>query len=79
MKSFPVLAGIEALTVLVDNDPQSKGRNGAPRFHDDGRPCLPGQDAAEQCARRWRDAGREVTRLTPGVLGVDFNDLVVLP
>jgi hypothetical protein len=35
-----------------------------------------GQDAAEQSAHRWRDAGREVIRLTPGNLG-DFNDLVL--
>jgi hypothetical protein len=34
-----------------------------------------GERAAEQCARRWIDSGREVTRLTPRELG-DFNDLV---
>jgi len=35
-----------------------------------------GQRAAEQCARRWRDARKEVIRLMPGNLGDDFNDLV---
>jgi hypothetical protein len=35
-----------------------------------------GQDAASVCARRWIEAGREVTRLTPKILGGDFNDIV---
>jgi phage/plasmid primase-like uncharacterized protein len=59
MATFPVLAGIEALTILVDHDASG-----------------PGQKAAEACAQRWRDAGREVTRLMPGDLGADFNNLV---
>jgi hypothetical protein len=59
LENFPVLAGIEALTILVDAD-----RNGR------------GQNAAKQCAERWADAGREVTRLTPRDLGTDFNDLI---
>jgi phage/plasmid primase-like uncharacterized protein len=62
--TFPVLAGIEALTILADAD--------AP----DGRGRHPGQDAAATCAKRWSDAGREVTILTPRALGLDFNDLV---
>ena len=35
-----------------------------------------GQKAAEECARRWCDAGREVIRLIPRAPGTDFNDLV---
>jgi phage/plasmid primase-like uncharacterized protein len=35
-----------------------------------------GQRAAESCAKRWREAGREVIRLTPTAAGADFNDLV---
>jgi Toprim domain len=35
-----------------------------------------GQKAAEECARRWVEAGREVTRLIPREVGTDFNDLV---
>ena len=35
-----------------------------------------GQAAAEECARRWCEAGREVTRLIPKKRGSDFNDLV---
>ena len=34
-----------------------------------------GERAAALCVSRWEDAGKEVTRLTPGDLG-DFNDLV---
>jgi hypothetical protein len=59
LANFPVLAGIEALTILVDHDVKGAG-----------------QRAAEQCARRWCEAGREVTRLQPLDLGTDFNDLV---
>jgi phage/plasmid primase-like uncharacterized protein len=59
LKKFPMLAGIECPTILVDND-----ANGA------------GQNAAADCACRWREAGRKVIRLMPEKLGADFNDLV---
>jgi Toprim domain len=59
MASFPVLPGIEALTLIVDNDASGTG-----------------QDAAAACARRWIDAGREVIRLTPKMIGTDFNDII---
>jgi putative DNA primase/helicase len=35
-----------------------------------------GQKAAEECAQRWSDAGRKVTRLMPKSEDTDFNDLV---
>jgi Toprim domain len=35
-----------------------------------------GQAAAEECAQRWRDAGRTVICLMPEQLGFDLNDLV---
>lgn len=57
LSAFPVLAGVEALTIIVDRD--------------EG-----GLTAANACERRWLDAGREVTRLTPKALGFDFNDIV---
>ena len=57
--AFPVLAGIEALTILVDHDESGTG-----------------QANAADCAKRWQDAGREVTRLTPRIAGDDFNDIV---
>ncbi len=59
LAAFPVLAGIEALTIVVDNDKN-----------------LAGQTAADACARRWLEAGREVIRLTPRLVG-DFNEIVV--
>ena len=58
MAGFPVLAGIESLTLLVDHDASGGGER-----------------AADQCAERWREAGREVIRLVPSEIG-DFNDLV---
>jgi phage/plasmid primase-like uncharacterized protein len=60
LERFPVLSGIEALTILVDNDASGTG-----------------QKAAAACAARWSVAGREVTRLTPKILGADFNDVVI--
>jgi putative DNA primase/helicase len=56
LRTFPVLAGIESLTILVDHDASGGG-----------------QSAAAECVARWCQAGREVTRLVPRVLGVDFN------
>src|SRR5215470_10728915 len=35
-----------------------------------------GQCRAAECARRWTAAGRQIIRLTPRLLGADFNDLV---
>jgi len=35
-----------------------------------------GQDAAKQCATRWAEAGRDVTKLTPHEPG-DFNDVLM--
>jgi Toprim domain len=65
LKNFPIVPGIEALTVLVDND--------RPDRHD----RRAGQDAAAECAARWSAAGREVIRLRPKALGADFNDVVL--
>jgi putative DNA primase/helicase len=58
---FPVLNGLDALTIFADNDkPGANGRR-------------PGVDAAHECAKRWLDAGREVTiRLPPE--GMDWDD-----
>jgi putative DNA primase/helicase len=41
------------VVVVSDNDPQAKDlKTGALKFHDDGRPVLPGQDHARNVARR---------------------------
>jgi hypothetical protein len=65
IKKFPILPGIEALILLVDND----------RADRHGRRA--GLDAAAVCAARWSAAGREVIRLTPKAVDTDFNDVVL--
>jgi putative DNA primase/helicase len=61
--NFPLLDGIEHLTVLTDND------------HADKKGRRAGQDAARTCVRRWRATGREAVALIPDKLGEDFNDI----
>jgi len=34
-----------------------------------------GQEAADACTRRWLAAGRHVRKLTPRIVGTDFNDI----
>jgi phage/plasmid primase-like uncharacterized protein len=64
IKTFSVLAGIEALSILVDNDaPDNAGRRA-------------GQTAAIMCSARWTAAGIEVRRVVPRGIGVDMADLV---
>jgi hypothetical protein len=61
LETFPVLTGIEALTILVDHDePDQNGK-------------FAGQHAAQQCAKRWLAVGREVEVLIPTASGADFN------
>jgi hypothetical protein len=63
VEHFPVLSGIESLTILVDHDePDKNGRHA-------------GQHAAQQCAKRWLAVGREVEVLIPTATGADFNDI----
>lgn len=52
-------SGIEAITVIVDNDANGKG-----------------QQAFRSVARRWLEAGREVRRILPSIVGTDLNDLM---
>jgi hypothetical protein len=40
------------VVILQDNDPQAKTTDGELRWHPDGRPVLPGQDHAQDVARR---------------------------
>jgi phage/plasmid primase-like uncharacterized protein len=63
LKSFPVLSGIESLTILVDHD----------RLDQHGRRA--GQKAAAECARRWDAAGREVITIIPTHEGEDMADV----
>ena len=50
---FPVLDGIDALTVFADQD-------------------KPGIEAAQACAERWTEAGKEARIIAP--LAGDWND-----
>jgi hypothetical protein len=59
LASFPLLNGVEALTIFADNDDDRTGT---------------GEKAAQQCATRWRAAGREVTVYIPKAAGCDWND-----
>jgi hypothetical protein len=63
MKTFPVLNGVECLSIIVDHDPPDKN----------GRQA--GQEAALECSQRWTAAGREVRRVVPRRQGADMADL----
>jgi hypothetical protein len=61
--SFPVLTGIESLTILVDHDKRDQHGRRA------------GQRAAVECARRWDAAGREVVAVIPQLEGEDLANV----
>jgi hypothetical protein len=63
MAAIPVLAGIEALTIIADHD--------APDRH--GRRA--GEAAAAELGRRWRDADREVRIWVAPAEGIDLADI----
>jgi hypothetical protein len=65
MRTFPILAGIEALTLLVDHDESDQHGRRA------------GQDASEKGRARWEGGGAEVTLLVPRTAGADFNDVAL--
>jgi hypothetical protein len=61
---FPVLAGVDCLTILVDNDnPDRNGRRAGPA-------------AARECSERWTAAGREVRLVLPRDAGADMADVL---
>jgi hypothetical protein len=62
--AFPVLSGIEALTILVDNDPADMNGRRA------------GQDATAKCWGRWSAAGCEVQAFTASIEGCDIADII---
>jgi hypothetical protein len=64
IRAFPMLGGIDSLTVLVDHDnPDRNGRQA-------------GHEAARECCERWIAAGREVRCVVPRRLGADMADLL---
>lgn len=67
VRHFPVLAGIESLTIYADND-RAKGE--AQR--------RAGQEAAEAVAQCWADAGREAEIVLPPGEGTDWLDALAM-
>jgi putative DNA primase/helicase len=65
LAKFPVLDGIEALTIVTDHDAINE-RTGK----------RPGIEAALECAKRWHAAGREVERVMSPREGEDLNDII---
>jgi putative DNA primase/helicase len=64
IRAFPLLGGVDCLTIFVDHDnPDKNGRQA-------------GHEAARECAERWRNAGREVSFVVPHTVGQDMADLV---
>jgi len=64
MKTFPVLAEVEAITIWSDFDkinPMTGKRAGS--------------DAATTCAERWAEAGREAFVKIPPKEGIDYADI----
>jgi hypothetical protein len=61
---FPILAGIETLTLVIDNDhPDANGRQA-------------GHAAARECGRRWMEAGRQILNVIPSRQGCDMADVL---
>src|SRR5262249_23933711 len=64
------------VVVVSDNDAQLKDKKtGAPMFHPDGRPMLPGQDHAAAIARRLRKVAAQVRMIIPPTVK-DLSDWV---
>jgi putative DNA primase/helicase len=67
---FPVLNGIETLTIFADNDAPAPSE-WSPTME---QPVGAGEKAARACQRRWADAGRQVRLFMPRAPGVDWAD-----
>jgi len=70
MASFPVLGGVQTLTLLVDHDRNGTGQEAAAE-------CARRWIEAGRVEAERDEAGREVIRLTPRELGADFNDIIM--
>jgi hypothetical protein len=64
MEAFPVLPGVECLTIIADNDRKTPDEIAA------------GDKAARQVCQRWADAGREAVMKTSKTPGEDANDII---
>ena len=64
LAKFPVLAGVECLTSVADNDIVDAAAREA------------GQKAAREVCQRWADAGREAVMKKSKTPGEDANDII---
>jgi hypothetical protein len=64
MAKFPILDGVECLTVIADNDVEDAAGKEA------------GQQAAREVCQRWADAGRQAAMKIPKRPGEDANDIL---
>ena len=64
LKDFPVLAGVECLTIIADHDIADEAGKQA------------SQQAARETRQRWADAGRETVMKIPKTPGEDANDIL---
>jgi hypothetical protein len=77
MKNLILPPEVTRVVTIADNDPQARDkRTGELKFHADGRPIFPGQDAARVAATRWLTEGRHVRLALPPEAGTDFNDVL---
>jgi hypothetical protein len=65
ISNFPVLSGIECLTIIADHD-KVNPKTGK----------TPGQTAARLCSQRWTSSGIAVRRVMPTATGEDLADIV---
>lgn len=70
MRLFPVLDGLESITIFADHD-----RTRVIERKSGTIAITPGADAATACAIRWQQAGREAVIWTPPDVGTDFADI----
>jgi hypothetical protein len=64
MEAFPVLPGVECLTIIADNDRKTPDEIAA------------GDKAARKVCQRWADAGREAVMKRSKTPGEDANDII---
>jgi hypothetical protein len=64
LAAFPVIAGIESLTVIADNDRKTPGETAV------------GDKAARDVCQRWADARRKAVKKVPNRPGEDANDIL---
>jgi putative DNA primase/helicase len=69
---FPLLAGIEALTIFADNDVAAPAEWSWAQL--ENQRVGTGEKAARECLRRWAEVGRQVRIFMPRAPGCDWAD-----